>query len=417
MNKSQSKASIVLIIVAGIASYLDAALLVSVGVALPLWVKSFHLSPLMVGAISTLLSISVAIGSFGGGWLADRFGRVTIFNIDILFVAIGALVIATAPNISWLVVGIIIAGTASGADLPTSLAVISERVSPDTYGKAISATQLFWTGGILMSQLMGFLTASLVVGATQIIFGWLALIALVDWSIRVFSKSFKRIENNLAMKDTMLGQTVNEKIPIRKLLKSKQYLMTITILTLFYLFWNLPANTWGSFVNYFLVVSAHRSQAFATLLALLANIACFGINIWYMHVSDSKYRYRIMNCGILMALLAFIFAGLFSQIWVVFAIAYIIYSSSTVLCGESLYKIWSQSFYPQEARASLTGFSYGLVRILTAAFSLVTPVIMGYSAQLLMWLLAGCVVIYGICAGIITRLVKKYQIFDPTTIE
>lgn len=416
MDKQQNRSVIILILVAGIASYLDAALLVSAGVALPLWTRAFQLSPLMVGTISTVLTIAVACGSFVGGWLSDRFGRVTIFNIDILFVAVGALLIALAQNITWLFVGIVIAGLASGADLPTSLAVISERVSKRDYGKAISATQLFWTAGILISQLIGFLTASKATKAPQIIFGWIAIVALVDWAVRVFSSRFKQIEEQLVQQDEVsVNDTQQSRVSIRQLLKSKQYRVTLIALTGFYLFWNLPANTWGSFVNYFLVIAAHRTQAFATLIALIANVACFAVNVWYIRVSDSKYRYHIMYIGLVTALTAFVFAGIYSDMWLVFTIAYIVYSTTTVLCGEPLYKIWSQAFYPQNARASLTGFSYGLVRILTAGFSLITPVLMSYSPQLLMWVLAGCVVVYGGCALFITQLIKHYQISDPTT--
>lgn len=415
MDKQHNRSAVILILVAGIASYLDAALLVSAGVALPLWTKAFQLNPLMVGAISTALTVAVACGSFVGGWLSDRFGRVTIFNVDILFVAVGALVIALAQNITWLFVGIIIAGLASGADLPTSLAVISERMSKKDYGKAISATQLFWTAGILISQFIGFLTASMATKAPQIIFGWIALVALIDWAVRVFSSRFKQIEEQLVQQNEAAPVNAEQpRVSIVQLLKSKQYLITLVALTGFYLFWNLPANTWGSFVNYFLVISAHRTQSFATLIALVANVACFAVNVWYIRVSDSKHRYHIMYVGLVAALAAFILAGIYSDVWLVFTVAYIVYSATTVLCGESLYKIWSQSFYPQNARASLTGFSYGIVRILTAGFSLITPTLMGYSPQLLMWVLAGCVVIYGGCAIFITQLIKYYQISDPT---
>ncbi|GAB7169401.1 hypothetical protein TUA1478L_13970 [Lactiplantibacillus plantarum] len=78
-----SKANVLLIIVAGLASYMDAALLVSLGVALPIWTKYLALNSWMVGLLSTMLTVAVAIGSFVGGWLSDKFGRVAVFNADI----------------------------------------------------------------------------------------------------------------------------------------------------------------------------------------------------------------------------------------------------------------------------------------------------------------------------------------------
>jgi len=192
------------------------------------------------------------------------------------------------------------------------------------------------------------------------------------------------------------------------------FLAPLVLLTVFYLFWNLPANTWGSFVNYFLVTVDGRTQAYSTLIALGANVFCLLVNIVYFKVSDSKYRYPAMYIGIAVALVAFIAAGSFSDDYQVFTVAYICYSGSTVLCGEALYKIWSQTFYPVEARATLTGFSYGLVRVFTAAFSLITPTLMGKSPELLLWIMVGCTVLFGTCAIIIVLLMKKLGLKDPT---
>ncbi|MCV3322515.1 MFS transporter, partial [Pediococcus ethanolidurans] len=194
MNKKLTRDNKLLIIVAGVASYLDAALLVSLGVALPIWVKTMQLNSWEVGFISTLLTLTVAAGSFVGGWLSDKFGRITVFNFDIFFVAVGALVIGTAQQFITLLIGVVIAGLASGADLPTSLAVISERLSKDSYGKAISSTQIFWTAGILLSQFIGFITSNAKYGSVLALFGWIALVAFTNWCIRVFSKKIKLIE-------------------------------------------------------------------------------------------------------------------------------------------------------------------------------------------------------------------------------
>lgn len=408
-NSKLSKKNILLILVAGIASYLDAGLLVSLGVALPIWTKSMSLNSWFVGLISTGLTVAVAIGSFTGGWLSDKFGRVTVFNIDIFFVAIGSLIIAFSNNITLLMVGVIIAGLASGADLPTSLAVISERVSKDLYGRAISSTQIFWTAGIILSQFIGFLTANTGSQSPKLLFGWIGLVAFINWGIRVFSKQFKEIESSQVVEQDDNRSSVQPKL--RDLLQTKNYLLPLILLTTFYLFWNLPANTWGSFVNYFLVAVDGRSQMFSTIVALVANILCLLVNLVYVRISDSKYRYRVMYVGIGVAFISFSMAGIFSNYWQVFTVAYVFYSMSTVLCGEPLYKIWSQSFYPVDARATMTGFSYGLVRVLTAAFSLITPTLMAYSPKSLLWILVGCTVIFGSCAIAIVSLSKKLK-FD-----
>ncbi|MBU9790304.1 MFS transporter [Lentilactobacillus sp. IMAU92037] len=417
---SLSRNNILLIIVAGIASYLDAALLVSLGVALPIWANYLHLNSWIVGLLSTTLTIAVAIGSFAGGWLSDHFGRVTVFNYDILFVAIGSGVVAFARDVPLLMVGVIVAGLASGADLPTSLAVISERMDKRTYGRAIASTQIFWTVGILLSQFIGMLSANTGMGSPTTLFGWIGLVAFVNWCVRVFSKTFRQIEEGLAEvveeKMAQVGE-VKKHYKLHELLRNSSYVLPLVFLTTFYLFWNLPANTWGSFVNYFIVTVDNRSQLYSTVIALIANVFCLLVNVVYLKISDSKYRYKAMYVGIATALVAFLAAGIFSEHWQVFTFAYIFYSGSTVLCGEALYKIWSQTFYPVDARATLTGFSYGFVRVITAMFSLITPTLMGYSPKILLWIMVGCTVVFGICALIIVRLVKRFKVSDPTTVR
>lgn len=414
-----SKDNIILITVAGIASYLDAALLVSLGVALPIWAKYLNLNSWLIGFVSTLLTLAVAIGSSVGGWLSDKFGRVTVFNLDILFVAIGSLIIAFSHNVMLLLIGVTIAGLASGADLPTSLAVISERMSKKAYGRAVSATQIFWTIGILLSQFIGFVTADGKMISPLVLFGWIALVAFINWCVRAFSQKFKRLEKQLLNNAGHISTEYNSKekngkISTIQILKNNKLLLPLFLLTVFYLFWNLPANTWGSFVNYYIVTVGRQSQAYSTLIALVANVLCLLVNFIYLKISDSRYRYLAMYLGIVIAFLSFIAAAVFSNYYQIFTIAYILYSGSTVLCGETLYKIWSQSFYPVNVRASLTGFSYGIVRCLTACFSLITPTLMAASPQKLMWVLVGCTAVFGTAATIIVHLVKNNKVKDLT---
>ncbi|MCI1859450.1 MAG: MFS transporter [Sporolactobacillus sp.] len=412
-----SKDNIMLIIVAGVASYLDAALIVSLGVSLPIWAEHLSLNSWFVGLLSTTLTVMIAVGSFIGGKLSDQFGRVTVFNIDIFFVAVGSVVITFSDNFTGLMIGSVITGLASGADLPTSLAVISERTSKEAYGRAISSTQIFWSVGIILSQFIGFLTANNGMGSPKVLFGWIALIAFLNWSVRVFSKRLKTIEaklvNSVEENNEVTGKG-EETLKLRDLLKNTRYLVPLILLTTFYLFWNLPANTWGSFINYFLVTVDNQSQMFSTVVAMTANILGLLLIFLYLKISDTKYRYKAMYVGIAIAFISFVAAGVFSDSWQIFTIAYICYSLSTILCGEPLYKVWCQSFYPVNARATMTGFSYGLVRAFTAIFSLVTPTLMGYSPSLLLWILVGCTVIFGICAMSIVGMIRRLKISDPT---
>ncbi|GJM47976.1 MFS transporter [Weissella soli] len=399
-----------IILVASITSYLDAGLIVSTGVALPLWTKEYSLSPLMAGLIPTILTLSVATGSIIGGMLADNIGRMKMFRWNILFIFIGTLLIAFGNTLLTLLIGVVVAGLSSGADLPTSLSVISERVSVEENGKAISITQLFWTLGILLSQFLGFATVSLDTQGTIIIFGFLSVVALFGYLIRHFSKKFNQLASLLKQQSSPIIEGTNtDKLSMSQIFSDKQVYLPFIALTIFYIAWNLPANTWGTFENYFLVVISGREQSYATLLALLTNIGGLALNVWYLKMVDTKYRNILMIAGILMALTSFTTAAIFGGQWIIFSIIYVVYSLSTTLAGEPLYKIWSQNLYPSNMRASLTGLSYGIVRVLTAGFALITPTIMAISPTALMWFFVVLVIIYGWAARVAASMTKKTE--------
>lgn len=403
--------------VAGIASYLDAAILVSAGIALAIWQGYFDMTPWWIGIISTTLTLSVAIGALFGGRLSDKFGRVRVFNIDILLVGIGCSIIALSTNIVMLIVGLIIAGLASGADLPTSLAVITERVKPENHGKVLTITGMFWVSGILLSQAFGFMTSTMGMTGTRILFIWIAVIAFLNWIVRVFSRKFRQVEHELYEENAHKNKDkeLTADVPIKTIFTSKRYLLPMITVTGFYLFWNIPANTWGSFVNYYLVTINGRSQTYSTALGFFANLAAVVVLFFiYMKFADTKHRYTMMHIGLFLCVSSFVVSGIFGGTsWIVFSAAYFIYSACNNLHGESIYKIWTQAFYQPDMRASVTGISIAIVRILTAVCAIFTPMIMNYSPNLLMWLLVASLIICWIFAGFTINLVKTYNISDP----
>lgn len=405
--------------VAGIASYLDAALLVSAGVALALWQTRFGLNLWWTGAITAVLTLSVAVGALFGGRLSDRFGRTTVFNIDIVFVAIGAALIAFAPNLPVLVVGLVIAGLGSGADLPTSLAVISERVPLRVQGRMIAFTQIFWIAAIVISQGLGFLVSGMGFMGIRVLFGLIAVVAVVTWLIRVASPAFLKLESDLAA-DFAQDQVddhvadAQKAYPIGELLRNPRYLKPLIGLFVFYLFWNLPANTWGTFLNYFLVTVGGRSQGFSTASGFFANIlGVLVLFVVYLRFADTKRRYTMMHVGLICCILSFAVSAFFGGAWLVFTICYFVYCAANMLHGEPLYKIWSQQLYPVNARATATGFTYALVRFVSAIFGFLTPVIMAKSPSLLLWMLVAFLCVCYVAAVGIIRFIKHNNIPDP----
>lgn len=110
---------------AGIGSMLGSGIIVGLSSTITVWQDGLGLDTTQVGLLSGILTFVIAFGSLFGGRLADKIGRVLFFNWINLVYAIGAVICIFAGNFTTLLVGLIIAGLASGADLPVSMTVVS----------------------------------------------------------------------------------------------------------------------------------------------------------------------------------------------------------------------------------------------------------------------------------------------------
>jgi SP family galactose:H+ symporter-like MFS transporter len=122
--------------------------------------KAFHLSPLMLGVVTSMALGGAAFGAAVAGRLADRFGRRPIlFLTSMIFVA-GAAVSALAPYLTVLLAGRLLAGVGiGGASMLTPL-YLAEIAPASKRGALVSFNQLAVTLGILGSYLVGYALAA-----------------------------------------------------------------------------------------------------------------------------------------------------------------------------------------------------------------------------------------------------------------
>jgi MFS transporter, SP family, inositol transporter len=393
-----------LAVAGGMASYLDSGVLISAGISLAIWEAHFGLDPWMLGFISAGLGLSVAVGALFGGRIADIFGRTRVFNIDVFAYVVGIGLIAFAANSAMLIAGVIIAGVAAGADLPTSIAVIAERAPQGAQGRLVAFTQVMWTVGIVVSTLLGFLVADLGITGVRILFLHLFIVGLVTGLVRVFSKSFKTLEAETAERDAAENAQDSSVMSLKELLTTRFFVVGIALTALFYVFYGLVANTIGQFKTYFLVTVGNATQATATgfsFVTLLIGLACA---IICTRLVDTKWRNRLFIAGnlVLIGGLVLIAATGGKHLPLVFVFL-VMYNLSNPFCGEALYKVWTQESFPTNARATAQGLTYGIARFIFAGFALVTPAMIAWSPSGLFWILAGVAAVSGVFGLILMR--------------
>ncbi|MFI0541371.1 MFS transporter [Streptomyces sp. WSLK1-3] len=385
----------------GMASYLDAALIVSIGVNLAIYRDAYDMGVWMAGAISAIVTICIAVGSLVGGRLADVFGRRRLYNLDILCYAVGAVVITLAPDDITLLVGVLLAGLAAGADLPTSLAVVSDASPDHARGRLIAFTQVMWMLGIIVVVFAGFALSDTGMLGARLITGHLAVAALLTWHLR------SRLELATGQdpeQDRVSVEAAEEQGVALKNVWTRAALVPMLATFAFYVTWGLGANTMGQFTTYLLVTVSGASQSVATGI----NLACLPIGLLltlaFVRIADGPRRDRMFYVATVVQIAAFAIGTLTLGAIVGFLIFYVLYQLSYPFAGEANYKVWSQLTLPADTRGTTQGITYAVSRGVFAGVAFVTPALLDRSPSLLLWVITGCMALSAVAGVYIVRV-------------
>ena len=401
---------------AGLGSMLGSGIIVGLSATITVWQQGLALTNPQVGIISGALTFAIAFGSLFGGRFADSFGLIKTFNWANLFYGLGTLLCVFATDFYMLLIGAVIAGVTSGCDLPISLTVVSHD-APDnkTSAELVSFTQVFWQIGIFISYFCSFLVSRMggLMGA-RVVFAILSVIALITWGWRTFSPRLNQFHQAGEVRMTQLAAekgTVNTKSVFKALFKSensgKLFKFFLAILV-FYVGWNLLANTWGQFQT-FMLVKANASQSLATGYGIVTQLLGLPLVALYAWIAGSKYRNLAFSVGsvvMFVAIAAMAMGG--NLLWVIMG-AIFLYGLGSNFSGEALYKVWTQESFPIEIRSSIQGIINGISRICCALFAFITPsLVVPAVIKTTMWCFA-VIVLIGWGAGLLMiHWQKKY---------
>lgn len=393
-----------LAVAAGMASFLDSGAIISVGLGLALWKESFGLDVWTVGVLGSTLTLFIAVGALTGGRVADLFGRGRVFSLTILLYAVAAVAVALAPNSTVLVVGVILIGMAAGADLPTSIAVLSERAPAGAQGRLVAFTHVMWTAGVVFATSLGFAVSTLGTFGIRLIFATLAALAVATFAFRAFYTPFRQLEAESDARHTSSGVDPLRALPLRTLFRDRTFRVMILLTALFYLFFTLVANTFGSFKTYFLVEVGDTSQTVATALSFVTTLIGLAGTIVFTRIADTRWRSRFFAAGVaVFASCQLLIAVTGGVILPAMIAALVLYNIGFPFVGEALYKIWTQESFPVNARATVQGATMAIARFIASAFALVTPALIDWSPSGLYYLLTFFALVSGFIGMLIIR--------------
>src|SRR3712207_4719300 len=113
------------------------------------------LSPFMEGIIVSTLLVGAVVGALSGGPLSDRIGRRPTALLAAVVFGAGALAVAFAPNVAFIVFGRFLLGLGVGLASMIVPLYIAEIAPKERRGQLVSLNQLMITIGILLSYIVG----------------------------------------------------------------------------------------------------------------------------------------------------------------------------------------------------------------------------------------------------------------------
>lgn len=120
-------------------------------VALPYMQGSLSASLDQVNWVLTSYIVAAAIMTAPVGWLADRFGRKSVFIVCVAGFTAASLLCALAQNIEQMVLFRLLQGMAGAALVPLSQAVMLDSYSPQERSQAMA----MWGVGVMLGPIMG----------------------------------------------------------------------------------------------------------------------------------------------------------------------------------------------------------------------------------------------------------------------
>ncbi len=409
----QKKSSLKSTIAVSLTNYLDAGAIVAGASGLTLWQNYLGLTEGNLGWLNAISAncFGAAIGAIIGGFLADKYGRKTIYTYNMLIYMLGVAIIMFTVNFPMLLTGFLITGISVGAGVPASWTYISENSEVGNRGRNMGISQFAWGVGPTIILLLGMLLApgkegasagilfeyvqkfaALFLGAdasvqainvfsSRIIFGSLFIVAFIAWQLQ------RRLNESKDWEEAKRAQR-KEKQPsvfasFGSLFTNKVNVRTMLFLAGIYITWNLVASVMGFFQQHIYETAGGLSNGQANMLSAIQWLVIIAVTYFGFAMLVDKVNQRwlyFFGTGIgVAAWVVLIFVGIknHSALWT-FTILWGIHAGISV---QAFYALWASELFPARYRAAAQGVMFFIVRGCAAIWGLVFVNIYGKNGE------------------------------------
>lgn len=374
-------------IVSGMASYVDAAAIVSTGIALVIYQHALGITAGQIGVLSGALTLGIAIGAIVGGRLGDRLGRRSVFMATMAMIVIGSALLVFSAAFPVLFLGIALVGLGTGADLPVSLATIAECATDKNRGALVGLSNILWLAGILATMAISSIAGGWGHLGGQLLFGHVGVIALILLILRVplpESPSWLTAREERARGvDTIRAS----KVSVRELFKGT-YAKPFIALLVFYMLTNAAANTQGQFGTYIGVNVAGIPVEVYSRISLLTFPVGLLAGVWFMKIVDTKHRMTYFAAGAIGMIASYLVPAIFGFSMTTIVVSLVVGGIGVAFSFEGIMKVWAQESFPTMLRSTAQGTIISAARFLAAGLAIVTPGLINAGARTVYVILA-----------------------------
>ncbi len=409
----QKKGSLKSTIAVSLTNYLDAGAIVAGASGLTLWQNYLGLNEGHLGWLNAISAncFGAAIGAIIGGFLADKYGRKTIYTYNMLVYMLGVAIIIFSFNFWMLLLGFLITGISVGAGVPASWTYISENSEVGNRGRNIGISQFAWGVGPAIILILGMLLAPGKGGESAgILFGWVQQVAAAFLggsadaaAVNVFSSRIiftslfivafiawllqRRLNESKDWEDAQKAQGTAKQPSVfssfGSLFTNKVNIRTMLFLAGIYLTWNLVASVMGFFQQHIYETAGGLSNGQANMLSAIQWLVIVAVTYFGFAMLVDKVNQRwlyFFGTGIgIVAWLILIFVGIknHAALWT-FTILWGIQGGISV---QAFYALWASELFPAKYRAAAQGVMFFIVRGFSALWGLVFVHIYGSEGQ------------------------------------
>ena len=397
-------------VINGMASYIDSCTIITSGVALVIYQNTYGLTDIQFGALSAALTFCIALGSIFGGRLGDLFGRKPVFSVTMVMLVVGALIMVFSSNFVFLLLGEILMGLGVGADLPVSLATISEQAPDEKRGKMLLFSDILWVVGIVVAQGIGSIVGDWGLLGGQIMFGQLAAVSAIVLILRqTIPESPVWLKQNELRKQGIVKKEDTGKLGD---LFKQPYVVPFIALVIFYIGTNVPANSLGQFSTWIGSNVVELPISVVSTIGMIVYPIRAILDFVFMHFVDTPKRMPLFYMGAILYLAGFLMFPIFGASTITYVLTQLLYCIGAAFAFEGILKVWMQECFPTLLRTTANGaivfasrFSCAVVGFFTAAF------ITAFGYQVAFFVLSAMCLI-GFVAAIWCFHGKRYNTFE-----